>query len=226
MPSLDAKLASLRRKAAADDVEVEHLTAFAAAGDARAVPVIRELQREHGWPHSNRQGKSLVVPLGRWADVVCVYLEGGCDALVAYARRREPDSFDFAASVLEELKSAAAVGAMAELARGLVKRLPERLGDGVRLASAINLALSFKKPPAMDPVTCGELRSFLHRLLSNELPQEARASVVCALRGVGDEESIRIIDGLPKFHGPWAGLEAIASKAIRKRLHRTRGAGA
>src|SRR6266508_2405850 len=40
MASIDSKLATLRRKAAKNELEVEHLTEFAALGDIRAAPVI------------------------------------------------------------------------------------------------------------------------------------------------------------------------------------------
>src|SRR5262245_40509161 len=100
-------LAALRKKAAKNQVEVEHLTVFAKLGDRRAVPVICELQVQHNWPRSNLVNGELVPPLARWADVVCAYLEGGCDALIAYARGTEPRAFYFAVSVLEEVRSAA-----------------------------------------------------------------------------------------------------------------------
>src|SRR4051794_32883987 len=107
MATIESKLATLRRKAAKDAVEVVHLLHFAKIGDGLAVPVLREITTTSGWSrlpipcgeHSH------VIPLARWTEVICTYLEGGIEALVAYARLAEEDSLHFAVAVLEELKS-------------------------------------------------------------------------------------------------------------------------
>lgn len=218
LTSMNSKLAALRRKAAADTVEVEDLTAFALLNEVCAASVIRELQVEFAWPRTNRVRGVHVVPLGRWAEVVCLYLEGGCDALTAYARSSEPESFNFAVSVLSEVKTSACVVALAELAADVSRALPKRKKDGLKLSEAINLTLSFKNPPPVRPKTTRELRTFLHSLLGKRLTETESAWVVCALRGVGDEESIRLISALPKFKSPWLGLELMACKAIKKRI--------
>jgi hypothetical protein len=215
---IDTKLAVLRRKAAKNQVEVEHLTAFAAIGDRAAVPVVRELQAKYDWPRSNRVNGRHVVPLGRWAEVVCAYLEGGWDALIDYARGPEPDAFYFAISVLEVTKSPVSLVVLTELSSIISKKLSSRKADAVKLAEAINHVLSFKKPPPVYPGTATSLRRFLHALVRQKLTQPERATVVCALRGVGDEESIQIIRELPKFDGPWAGIEINACQTIRKRM--------
>jgi hypothetical protein len=223
MTSLDSAIKKLRRLAAKDAVEVEHLSALAMIGNVKTVPVIRELQEHHSWPHGNRQGDKHVVPLGRWADVVCVYLEGGTDALVTYARRKEAESFYFAVSILGDLKSSASVLALAELATGVESHLQTGIEDAIKLAEAINVILSFKGSPVMYEQTAAELRRFLHALLQRELSESQRATAVCALRGVGDESSIELIRAMPIFAAPWSGLESTAIKAIGKRLRRQRG---
>jgi hypothetical protein len=152
-----------------------------------------------------------------------VYLEGGADALVAYARRDEPKSFYFATSILSELKSAASVLAFAELAAGIESDLSRCIEDAIKLAEAINLALSFKGAPVVYEQTAAELRRFLHAVLQQELSEPQRATVVCALRGVGDESSVQLIGAMPGFVAPWSGLESTAIKAIRKRLRQPRG---
>jgi hypothetical protein len=222
MKSAKTAIAKLQRLAAKNAVEVEHLSGLAVLGDASVVPTIRELQERHAWPRENRQGNAHVVPLGRWAEVVCAYLEGGADALVAYAQRDEPKSFYFAVSILSELKSAAVL-ALAELAAKVERELRWRILDAVTLAEAINLAMSFKGTPAIYERTATELREFLHALLRQELNHIQRATAVCALRGVGDESSVELIRAMPPFAGPWSGLESTAIKAIRKRLRRQGG---
>lgn len=223
MKSLDSAITKLRRLAELDAVDVEHLSELAVIGDAKAVPVIRELQERYAWPQDNCQGEKHLVPLARWAEVVCAYLEGGADALVAYARRAEADSFYFAVSVLSELKTAASVRAFVELAAGIESDLGTHTEDAIKLAEAINLVLLFKGAPVVHEQTAAELRRFLHAVLRQELSEPQRATAVCALRGVGDESSIQLIDAMPGFVAPWSGLESTAIKSIRKRLRQPRG---
>jgi hypothetical protein len=215
--TIDSKLANLRRRAAKGDLEVEHLVAFAVGGDRSAAPAIRELKARHKWPHSHLVGGRHVVPLGRWADVTCSYLEGGCDALLAYARRPEADAFSFAVHVLSELKSAPAAAALAELSREVAAALPRRLAEAKTLADAISVTMSFDGAPALDRPTAATIRSFLHRLLSQDLNVPWRLTAVYALRGVGDEDSIRLISSMPPApEGSRDALKVI--KIIRKRL--------
>jgi hypothetical protein len=218
MASIDTLLNKLRRLASKNDVEVEHLMKFAVLGDISAVPVIRELQAKHYWYETDRNDVVNCAYLAPWVEVICLYLEGGCDALVSYARKKQEKSFYFAVAVLEELKSTASILAVAELCSDVANELPISIEDAVKLARAINFTLSFKNPPKIYAHTIIQLRNFLHALLSQNLNQATRATIVCALRGVGDEESIRLINELPKFSEPWLGLELLACKAIRKRL--------
>jgi hypothetical protein len=219
MPSIDSKLVALRRRAAKNTVEVEHLTAFAVLGDPCAAPVIRELAEQYRWSRSGLDDDgALIGPMGRWAEVICAYLEDGASALVRYARRREAKSFHFAVAVLGDLKTTDAVAAMAQLTDDVAKELPERLQDGVELAASLNLTLSFKDPPEVDPRTTKRLRLFLHSLLPLKLSVPQRATVVCALRGVGDDESLRLIGDLPTFAGAWAGTSELVCRVIAKRL--------
>jgi hypothetical protein len=62
----DRRIETLRRKAKRDEVEVEDLLAIAAAGDAKAIPVLLDLKCQYAWPEDNHIGKSRVVPLGLW----------------------------------------------------------------------------------------------------------------------------------------------------------------
>jgi len=57
--------------------------------------------------------------------------------------------------------------------------------------------LSFKNAPVIAPTVEQQIRQFLHRMLRIELTETQRAGVVCALRGVGDNESVTLIASLP-----------------------------
>jgi hypothetical protein len=217
-----AQRRTLSRKAADNSLEVEHLLKVAELGDASDAPFLRALRSEHGWSATGREGRSLVVPFGRWADVVCRFLEDGYPGLVQAAK--EPDgAAEFCVSLLEQLKTAASVSALLAVGGPVIDRPAGDIKLALRLANGFNHLLSFKGAPAIAPTVEGQVRQFLHRLLAIDLSNVKRASVVCALRGVGDAESAALIGSLPPFSGNWADLERVAVRQIKQRGRRAKG---
>jgi len=217
-----AQRRTLSRMAADNSLQVEHLVKVADLGDATDAAFLRALKGEHGWSDTGREGRDLVVPLGRWADTVCRFLEDGCPGLVQ-AANDSPDAHEFCVSVLEELKTAASVSAILAIGGPVIERPVLDVKLAVRLANGFNLLLSFKGAPAIAAEVERRVREFLHRLLAVELSEVQCASVVCALRGVGDAESAALVASLPPFRGSWAGLEQSAVRQIKQRLRRAKG---
>jgi hypothetical protein len=213
----DAQRRHLRRKAADSSLEVESLLRLAARGDSSDAPFLRALKAEFRWSDTGRQGRGRVVPLGRRADVVCRFWEGGYAGVVRMARG-SAEAADFCAALLEELKTPESVSALLAIGGPVVERPEADVGLAVRLADGFNLLLSTPKGAvAVGAAVERRVRTFLHRLLALALAEEQRATAVCALRGVGDAESVALIAGLPPFGGCWAGLEKSAVRQIQKR---------
>src|SRR5262245_42286859 len=208
---------TLSRKAAENSLEVEHLLKVAAIGDAADAPFLHALKCEHAWPDTGRVGRSLVVPLGRWADTVCRFLEDGYSGLVAMAGEIVGAS-EFGIGLLEEIRTPESVSAVLAIGRAVIEQPAIDVHLAVRMADAFNLLLSFNGAPTVTPTVEHEIREFLHRLLDIELLEVQRASVVCALRGVGDATSADLVASLPPFRGNWAGLEASAARKIKRRV--------
>ena len=206
----------LRRKAAKNLLEVEHLFLAARLGDASVVAAIREMQRQYEWPQSNLVNEEHVAPLGRWADVVCRYIEEGHDGLVALAKDSECRTFCI--GLLEDLASAGSVRALVQICTPVLVDPKSHLSLAVRCSEAFNLLLSFNSLDEIGEDKRAEVRGFLHRLLGVDLTAAQRSTVICALRGVGDEESIRLIESSPSLDYPWHGTKETACKAIRTRL--------
>jgi hypothetical protein len=217
MNTLQKRLQSLGRRAAAGDVEVEHLVEFAVRGDKAAVSAIKDLSKNHNWPLTKHVGGARVVPLARWAEVVCVYLEEGCDGLIRHSQSLDEDAFSFAVSIFEELKTADAVAALAKLA-GDASIQARALKDQLDLADAINLTCSFDEAPAISDDDAIKMRGFLHDLIPKTTVDSERARIVCALRGVGNADSIERIAGLSQFNRPWSNTQSLARKAIENRI--------
>lgn len=214
MALTDAQKRTLTRKAADNSLEVEHLLKVSTIGDATDAALLRTLKAKHSWSDTGWEGRRRVVPFGRWAEVVCRFLEQGCDGLVRMAGE-SADAAGFCVGVLEEVKTPESVVALLAVASAV--KGPK---DRVRLADAFNQLLSFKGGVTLSPTVEREVRDFLHGLLGEGLAESQRASVVCALRGVGDEESLALIADLPLFKGSYAGLEAAATRQIKQRLRR------
>jgi hypothetical protein len=208
---------TLSRKAANNSLEVEHLLKVAMTGDATDAPFLRTLKEEHGWSDTGREGRVRVVPFGRWSDSVCRFLEDGYAGLVQLAGK-STKAAEFCISVLEEVKTPESVAALLAIGGPLIAHPEENVRLAILIADAINLLLSFKGGPVIDASVEQQVREFLHRLLAGELSEVQRASVVCALRGVGDITSVALIGSLSPFRGCWAGLEQSAARQIKQRL--------
>ncbi len=217
-----AQRRTLSRKAADNSLEVEHLVKVAELGDASDAPFLRALKEEHSWSDTGQEGSKLVVPFGRWAETICRFLEDGYPGLVQ-ASRDSAEATEFCVSVLEELKTAASVSAILAIGGPVLERPLANVKLAARLANAFNLLLSFKDAPLIAPAVERKVRELLHRLLAAELSEVQRASVVCALRGVGDAESVALVASLPPFQRSWAGLEQSAVRQIKQRLRRAKG---
>ncbi len=219
MPLSTAQQRTLARRAANNTLEVEHLLRVLVVGDAADAPFLRRLSSEHGWSDARQVGRRRVVPFGCWADAVCRYLEGGSAAVVQMSRE-SPSLVEFCLGVLEEVNTAESVSAILEVGDAVVESPASDVARAARLADGLNLLLSFKGAPAVSATVEWQVRDFLHRLLNTGLTEAQRTSVVCALRGVGDQESVDRIAELPPFRGSWAGVEQMTVKQVRLRLRR------
>jgi hypothetical protein len=217
-----AQRRTLSRKAADSTLEVEHILKVAELGDATDAPFLRSLTSQHGWSVTGRDGNRLVAPIGRWADTVCCFLENGYPGLVKESKETT-DAVDFCVGVLETLKTAASVSAILAVGGPVIVRPAADVKVAARLASGLNLLLSFKDAPAITPAVERKVRVFLHRLVASNLSEVQRAIAVCALRGVGDEESAALVASLPPFQGNWVGLEKSAVRQIKQRIRRAEG---
>jgi hypothetical protein len=214
-----AQRRTLSRKAADNSLEVEDLLKVAAIGDVADAAFLRGLKVEHEWSDTGRAGSTLVVPLGRWADTVCRFLEEGHAGLVRMARETT-GAAKFCIGVLEEVRTPESASAMLAIGGPLIEQPAIDVLAAVQMASGFNNLLSFKNAPTVGPAVERQIRVFLHQLLMIELTEDQRALAVCALRGVGDATSVDIVAALPPFTGCHAGLEASAARQIRKRMRR------
>jgi hypothetical protein len=212
-----AQIRLLKRKAAANTLEVENLIKVALVGGPGDAPLLRQLKAEHRWSNSGRKGRTRVVPFGRWAEVVCCYLEDGSPGLIRLARG-DKRFFDFCVSLLEEFPTSEGMAALLAIGREVLDDPATNRPRALRLAWAFNCLLSCNGQPELPDVEARQVRAFLHRLLSSRLSQGERVGCVCALRHVGDASSLELVEQLPPFTYPWAGVERVICRQLKKRL--------
>ena len=154
------------------------------------------------------------------ADMICAFLEGGYDRIESLTLDHLPDQsqITFTAGLCEDLKTSEGVGVLLRLAQAISPLEPHTIESAVRIGESLNLILSFDNAPRIDEQTEDKVRQFLHECLQQELTAPQTAVVCYALRGVGDEESIKQIQAQPKLDGTWKGTESSVIRAIRKRV--------
>ena len=209
---------TLRKKSAINHLEAEDLLRVAVRGDAADTLLLRELDRKHNWPRKGTR----IVPLGLWNDAVCCFLESGYNGLVELATvgATRLRYLEFCTAVLEHLKTSQSIDALIEIGGSAMRSPGEDLSLSLLITDAFNLILSFDKAPEIDSKVATTIRQFLHKMLRLDLVEHQRVSVVCALRGVGDEESLLLIQELAELEYPYTGTKASAIHQIRKRLQR------
>lgn len=204
------KLEALRRKARRNSVEVEDVLAVARSGSHADAAALRLLAHECQWSRGSG-GSHRQVPLGIWAEVTCALLENGLAGVVAFASNKR--YLSFALGLLSEQKTPDCV----DVLNALAQRFAD-IESRTEIAAALNLVCSFRGAPKLSRAARAAARVWLHELLSG--PRRARASAACALRGVGDAESIALLSGVAPLPPPWEGIEQQAIRVIKQRALR------
>jgi hypothetical protein len=212
-----AQIATLKRKAADNSLEVEHLLKITTTGDVSAVPLLAELASMHRWSHTGWEDGSRVVPFAKWVEAISVYLTDGCDGLVTYAQRAPCDSWSFALAVLESVRTPVALLAIAELAEAVHDQIDERPADAQNVVYAISNTIRAKDAPLVPEHVRVRLRDFLHAVLASSLAEAWIAIAIAALGRTGDASSVPIIANVRPLGEIWSAAPKRALREIKKR---------
>lgn len=222
---------TLRKKAKAQTLEVEDILAAAARRPAGLQAELQRLSAELEWSHTPYpRGGGHVVPFARWAEMAGAYAEHGIPGLAGWMQAKAQATAgngapaEYVLAMLEALKTQEANDALFSLFAHVLDDPGGHLAEALELASTINLTFSFKGrlPPTL--AQADRARSLLMALYPLARKEAERCTVVCALRGVGDESTAQFLATIKPFGGPHAGLEKSALRAIRKRLQGTTSA--
>jgi hypothetical protein len=211
------KLATIRKKARANVLEVEHILA---AGRKRVPGLQQELMRlsdELGWSPTpfSVEGEH-VVPLAKWARVAGAYAEGGIATLTELAGQQE--NRHYVVAMLVEVRTQEAAVALFDRFADVLAAPSWDCEVARDLVDALNSLFFFSKPLIPTDEQAATARSFLMTLYSTASTTTQRAHVLCALRGVGDRSTIEFMSTLEALPDPYEGVVKGAIRAIRNRL--------
>ena len=210
-------IASLRRRAADNTLEVEHLLKAA----SRRVPGLQnELLRlagELAWSDEiYLPDGSHVVPLARWARVAGAFAEDGYGSLAPFSL--DASYAPYILGLLEEINTPEAIDQLFVLFQDVVREPQNRPGIAHKLVSTINLLFSVKRSPISTSQQRDQAATFLGKVIPFSATNTERAHVLYALRGTGNSHSLEALEAVEEPTTPYAGARAMAIRAIRKRL--------
>lgn len=212
-------LDSIRKKAKAERLEVEHILQAAARRLPGLDDALENLISVCGWtdggalPNGERE-----IPFRKWAITAITFLCSGFDGLHQLGSQGE--NYTFVLALLRELHYSEAVAAAMSLRPQVFTSPAAHPDDALLLASTFDMLRSFKPHFDIARSQADDIRGFLHRLLPACGPDGDRSTVVLALRGVGDASSIALIATQPAFQHPFERVLSVTTKAIKMRLRR------
>jgi len=202
----------IEKKARSKSIEVEDILDCAQSQDQNIVSSLRKIADENQWLGNSEVGGG--VPYLSWIETVVVFLTYGIEGLNKL--RKNDDSFSgYILTLLASFHSNEAMKALRELFSDELSdpKLDEDVSS--KMITAINQTMSFAPKVILDVSTENSFRNFLHEILDETQDDITRANVYCALRGVGNDDSIYKITTFPPLGGAWEGLEKIVIKAIK-----------
>lgn len=200
----------LNKLAESNDLNVEDIIEAAQTRDAVVSRVLRELQQKYRWPERSIRNENggLTPPMGMWVNVACAFIESGYKGIIEFSD--SPEKAHFALSFLQECNEKEAIEA-------ILKIVEKHNGKNTlfEAVKAFNLILSFPDAPALNDEMTKSVRGLIHHCIGLSETDTELGTSLCALRGVGNDESIALMSGLPRLKGSWEGTEKLIIKAIR-----------
>ena len=210
------KLARIERLAATGELEVEHLLAILHCQEPDAAQRLARLSSEHGWSDVPEAALQATVPFATWVRVISSYLLSGIEGLTKIAR--ENVNTPFVLAVLEELGDVGAVQGMLTIFKREIDAPESNVPVSFGIASSLNQILSFKSAPKISDTEARQIRTFLLKLYPLAVRDVDRATIVLALRGVGDQDTLAFLATVRAFSGAWSEVKATTVRSIKKRI--------
>ena len=202
-----------------NELEVEDILDLVKTGDPTLIPGLQELKLRIA---KTDTFSVLSIPFDRWIDVVCEFLEHGYAGPVEIAKK---DKYlaTFAISALEASKTREGFVSILNILNSC--NLEDSVGykNAGKCISGINLMISFDDDVKFSKEEADLARLLVHNYLNfimgKSFSEGELVVAYCALRKLGNHESIQIIKKMPplqKSHN--SGIDKMVLTAIRKRI--------
>jgi hypothetical protein len=210
-------LNAIRKKAANNSLEVEHLLKAAASRLEGLPALIEELTISENWSETGKAPDgSLIVPFAKWGRIASAYCLDEYAGLEPFAC--SPDCISFVLSMVQEVHESDGVIAITTWFQDIIANPAHDLQMAHQIAGALNLMLCFPPQVFLPDSVTAIIREFAHQLAQTSSEDSRRAIPILLLRSVGDSKSLLLISSLPALASPWHGVIATTSRAIKKRL--------
>lgn len=189
----------LFKKEKNNTLEVEDILAVVRNGTKDDVSVLKELRLEI---FKTDTFSTRSIPFDKWIDAVCDFLTFGYDKMVEIATSNSDQSY-FAIKVLNETYTYDGLQSILKIlnASDLTKQTDYIVA--IECMSAINLMISFDAKIDLSEKDIVSVRQLIHRYLefvkNNSAKEIDISAAYYALRKVGDNSSIELLESLPPF---------------------------
>lgn len=209
---------NILKKIKENTLEVEDVLDSARTGNSSTAKFIMDLAGKHSWEDFEETGGRRRVPLRTWSKVVALYMEKnhyGLSSLVRDKDGKYLDTAKFVASVLEHVHTRES---FLMLLSNFSEIFENPCGNSElckKLVESINLLLSFPPKINVEISEAEVVRGFLHKLLESANDNNELGNIYCALRAVGNQQSIVLMQNRPLLSNEWAGIESQVIKMIK-----------
>ena len=200
------------------EVNVEDILPLVKIGDTSICYDLLTLKDAFHWSEIGNTENQ--VPLGSWADIICVYFRLGYKGL----KDTSIENIQFLGitlGVLEELKTLEAFNSVADLLEYYTRK-DVNTQAAYQCIMTINQMVSFDEEIDVNTqreATKKSIMEFIELVASSNVDEDEKYIIgaYCALRRVGDSDTIDMLKKRPQLKSVGGlGLEQIVIKAIKK----------
>ena len=156
----------------------------------------------------------------KWIDIVSIFFEKSYNGLIEIALQNK-NFAPFAISVLEETKTSEGLKSLIEIIRNSKLKDNDGYKSILDSIAAINMMISFDDDIFIDPEDSESTKNLIHDFLKfnkeNIFNEGDVVVAYCALRKIGDSETIKLIKNMPTLmESQNMGIDSTVMKQIEK----------
>ena len=174
---------------------------------------------------STNYDEEVSILFNKWIDIVSIFFEKSYNGLIEIALQNK-NFAPFAISVLEETKTSEGLKSLIEIIRNSKLKDNDGYKSILDSIAAINMMISFDDDIFIAPEDSESAKSLIHDFLKfnkeNTFNEGDVVVAYCALRKIGDLETIKLIKNMPALmESQNMGIDSTVMKQIEKKWGKT-----